>query len=381
MASEHNTQPTHKNSTSSFKETYKNNEIKIKKSQEGILRASNSIENPGNLNTNVFPNTKSLSFQDDNFMNKSKSTYSDGFENINFYNNFDKNEEIYSLIENLKSLREESIKQCSEEPNIMKLCQDMFGCERENGKKSGQGGTNKQEAFNMAELKVVIEKLNQIDKINENDLFLALIKLATLFNSNTKTLLIDYFTKAYGIINFLTILNSPLIHSKSLYLMLYVINQINTDNSDNLEDFISYQLLFYVARLVHLFNDIEIKSEVVYMVFQILINSPGLLKLFLSSGGYFLIPTLLDVSLVKQSETLLILILSIFLTVLERSGTKFDEVALLFIKNKILTRLNIILLEIFSDEANLESEYIEITLSRIMDLLIKFTEVCKINLK
>jgi hypothetical protein len=101
--------------------------------------------------------------------------------------------------------------------------------------------------------------------------------------------------------------------------------------------------------------------------------------MYLSSGGYFLIPILLDSSLVKNNEIILILGLIIFISIFERAGptNKFEEIGLIFINNKVLTRLNIILLEIFSDESNLESENIGICLERILDLIIKFTEIKK----
>jgi hypothetical protein len=67
--------------------------------------------------------------------------------------------------------------------------------------------------------------------------------------------------------------------------------------------------------------------------------------------------------------------LSIFLIILEKSGNKKDEICLLFLNNKILTRLNIIILEIFSDETNLENENTGTNIEKIMDIIIKFTEV------
>ncbi len=70
------------------------------------------------------------------------------------------------------------------------------------------------------------------------------------------------------------------------------------------------------------------------------------------------------------------------MTIFERSGpaSKIEETGLMFINNKVLTRLNIILLEIFSEEANLENENIGICLERILDLIIKFTEIKKYDL-
>jgi len=79
--------------------------------------------------------------------------------------------------------------------------------------------------------------------------------------------------------------------------------------------------------------------------------------------------------MVKMNEVVLILVLYIFLTVIERSGNKINDVCLLFLNHKILTRLNIIILEIFTEESNLENENILILIEKILDLIIKFTEI------
>jgi hypothetical protein len=143
-----------------------------------------------------------------------------------------------------------------------------------------------------------------------------------------------------------------------------------------IEDLIYYQLVFYLTRLIHTFNQDEIKVELIFFLYQIIIINPETLKLFLSSGGFFLLPILLESSITRQNEILL-LVLIIFLIILEANK---EEALMMFINNKVLTRLNIILLEIFSEESNLENENIGLCLERVLDLLIKFTEIKKLEL-
>jgi hypothetical protein len=139
----------------------------------------------------------------------------------------------------------------------------------------------------MADLKKILDYLNAISN-DENELFIHLLKLVMLLNTNNfamntntnKTNPTDYFIKNYGVLNLINILNCNLINSRILFLILHIINQVCIDNSSLMDDFISFQLLFYVARLIHLFNDTEIKTEILFMIYKIIFNSSGMLKVF-----------------------------------------------------------------------------------------------------
>ena len=85
--------------------------------------------------------------------------------------------------------------------------------------------------------------------------------------------------------------------------------------------------------------------------------------------------TLIDQSLIKKCELIIIINLIFFLSIFQRSSLKFEELAIIFINNKILSRMNSLLLEIFSDEANFENEQIGILFERVLDVLIRFTDV------
>jgi hypothetical protein len=83
--------------------------------------------------------------------------------------------------------------------------------------------------------------------------------------------------------------------------------------------------------------------------------------------------------MIKQNDILLILFLSVFSKILYILGNKKDETITMFLNAKILSRLNVILLEIYSDENIADAENTHILLEKIFDILIKVSEVNKIN--
>jgi len=66
------------------------------------------------------------------------------------------------------------------------------------------------------------------------------------------------------------------------------------------------------------------------------------------------------------------------LKILDGINLKTEELILMLLKNKILIKLNIIMIEIFSMENFLENESANIIIERILDICIKISEV-KIN--
>ncbi len=101
----------------------------------------------------------------------------------------------------------------------------------------------------------------------------------------------------------------------------------------------------------------------------------------IASGGLIILPSLLDSSLVKSEICILSWSCSLFVKLLDLSGNKKEDVFQILFNNKLLTRLNIILLEVFSDENNLENEKISELLEKVLDLMIKFTDVNMINFR
>lgn len=371
---ENEVSPTNKGSNIQMKNLNLNmNKLTNQKGLVDNVRLNQSIDN------NICFNTKSISFrEDDNFVYKSKSTFSDGDidNNYNFSNYFDKQELVNKLsgyVNILKESREANIKKYTDDNSVIRQCQELFQANKNNTKRDNEKNSKH-------DIQIVINYLYN-KNIDDNLLFLCLVKLINLFEYTNKNTLIEYFFKNYGLINFLNFLHKNLhaLSGKNLHLILHVLNQMISENNNIIEDLIVYQLYFYMTRLIHLYPDIEIKEELIYLVYQIVFMSPGLMKIFLGSGGFFLLPNLIDSALMKTNDSVgLILLIGFFLMIFERSKLNFDEIALIFINNKVLTRLNIILFDIFADETNLDNQNIVILLESIIELLVKFSEVHKI---
>ncbi len=93
------------------------------------------------------------------------------------------------------------------------------------------------------------------------------------------------------------------------------------------------------------------------LFFIIIIIFLNFKKIFFSSGGFYIIPVLVDPNFLKTNDTnILILILDFLLKIFEGINLKTEDLILMLLKNKILIKLNIILIEIFSMENFLENE-------------------------
>jgi hypothetical protein len=253
---------------------------------------SQSIENFQNenlLNTNQinFNNlnqiSKSISFGDDPFQ-KSKSLFSEMElnSNLNFYNCLEKNElslnDINVHIENLKTLRLKNLKQFREDSNLAKISADFF-----KEKLEAKGVNQKSDSTYLLEFKTIIECLNKIEDCEyenflENEIFICLLRLSFLFETENKQHLIEKFLKNFGIINLINIFNTKLINSKILFIVCYILNQLVIEYPNLLEDVISYQFFFYVTKMNFFFQEIEIKIELIFMIYQILFNNPFMIK-------------------------------------------------------------------------------------------------------
>lgn len=103
-----------------------------------------------------------------------------------------------------------------------------------------------------------------------------------------------------------------------------------------------------------------------------------LIQNFISSGGFFILPSLLDPYLVKSCEYIVIIAINVINEIFELLKTKKDEIAGFFINNKLLSRINVLLFEIFSDENFADNDNLILLLDRILDLILIFTEVFNI---
>jgi hypothetical protein len=256
-------------------------------------------------------------------VHKSKSTLSDGDydgntnqNSPNFQEKSELGNEIRVLIDNIKSVRDENIQKILDDPKIKKAISEMFNDKPVKSSK-------KEEYEGTAEVNAVINVLNT-NKLTENELFLCIIKLLSTFTM--KSSLMDYFLKQYGIVSYLSILNGSVINSRIVYIMLYTLNKMIQNNSATMEDMICYQLFFHMSKFLQIFPEIDIKIEIILMIFLILMNNQTILKLFLSSGGFIIIPSLIDPNYDKSHEIVLILALDFMLYILDKLDHKSEDI-------------------------------------------------------
>lgn len=261
-----------------------------KKSNENIQFNQSANENNflSNKNVNVFNSnnlnnlnnhTRSLSFQDENFIYKSKSSFSElDFENVNFLNyniSGDINKEINILLENLKQYNSINIKNFINDQEINKLISDIYLM------KSSKPAHkyNKSDINFLHEIKTITENLAN-GQINSNEMIASLVYFINLLSaSDMPKQLIEHFFKNYSVVNWLDLLNNTnIMNNKFLLIFCNAINTICVMNSNYIEEFITYQFIYYLMNLIFVFNDVEIKAELIYFIFQILIRSQNSLK-------------------------------------------------------------------------------------------------------
>jgi hypothetical protein len=298
-----------------------------------------------------------LSFQDNNFVDKSKNSFGD----VNELNN-----EINAYFEHIKIIRRDKIKPYTLDNQLLQSADEYIA----------QRASNVGKVDVKIEIKLITEALYDIENLNENEILFLLTKLITILNQDsTISISINYFIKTMSTVHFINILNDKNINNKILHLHLHIVNKLISSKEPYLDEIITFQYYFYVSKLIHIFQDLEIKIELLFTFYYLFQSNINLLKNFLTSGGFFIIPHLLDSSLVKSFDLLILVTLTGLFKVLQLFYKKFEEYAEIFLNNKLLTRLNIILFEIFSDEIYLENDNCCLIVEKIMDILIKLTEV------
>ncbi len=276
----------------------------IKKSNENIqnnntaAHDSNPISNPNNNNnTNLNSNSnlnkpninldnlnnlnhaRSLSFQDENFIYRSKSSFSEfDFENVNFLNyniSTDINKEINILLENLKQNNLINLKNLVNDPEISKVTNELYLMKSV----KPMHKYNKSDINFLHEVKTITDNLLS-PQVNSSETIASLIYYVNLLNvCESPQQLIESFFKNYSVVNFMDLINNSN-HVNSIFLLVFLdtVNAICMVNQNYIEEFITYQMIFYIMNLIFVFNDVEIKAQLVYFIFQILIRSQHSLK-------------------------------------------------------------------------------------------------------
>lgn len=241
---------------------------------------SNVNRNNFNLdNINSLNHVRSLSFQDENFIYKSKTSFSDfDFENINFPNyniSTDINKEISILLENLKQYNLINMKNLCNDSEINKIINELYLMKSI----KPMHKYNKSDINFLHEIKTITDNLLN-PQINLNEIISSLIYFVSLLNtSEMPNQLIENFFKNYSVVNFLDLINnSNCANTRFILVFLDTVNSICIINQNYIEEFITYQLIFYMMNLIFVFNDVEIKAQLIYFIFQILIRSQSSLK-------------------------------------------------------------------------------------------------------
>ena len=181
------------------------------------------------------------------------------------------------------------------------------------------------------------------------------------------------FINNFEISQFVNLFSSKYITSKSFLLLLKYLNIISSEK-DYIKDTLINQIIFHLSRYMHIFQDINIKKQISLFIHNCLI-SKNVIEIFISSGGIFLLSTFLNSEFLNGNESLITLSLVYIEYIYLQYG---NEISLQLINNKILARLNLLLIDLQdyqSKDNNLNKDKNKILLiyEKIFSVLIKIT--------
>ena len=185
------------------------------------------------------------------------------------------------------------------------------------------------------------EKIYYNNKLmNKNEYFFIIIKNIGKFLKDKKS--IKEFINAFEISQFVNLFSSKYMTSNSLLLLMKYLNMILYDKKEIIKDILINQIIFHLSRYIYVFQNINIKLQICYFIHYCLI-SKSVIELFISSGGIFLLNAFVNSEFLKGNETIIILSLDYLLYIFYQYG---NEISLQLINNKILTRLNLLLIDL-----------------------------------
>ena len=192
-----------------------------------------------------------------------------------------------------------------------------------------------------------INDSNNNDKIYYNeqlmdkkDYFFKILKNMGKFLNNKKSIK-DFFNN-YEISQFVNLFSSKYMTSKSLYTLMKYLIIILSEKTEYIKDILINQIIFHLSRYIYVFQEKSIKMKISLFIHYCLISKP-IIEIFLSSGGIFLLNTFLNSEFLNENETIIILALDYLLYLFFQYG---NEISLILINNKILTRLNLLLIDL-----------------------------------
>ena len=295
------------------------NEKNLKLNNDNEKYFTKDIEEKNELEKEIKILLDSFQLDEDNFLNKKRSLE----ESINLEDNkMNNKEELFS--DNID--------------NITDIIQNLIILEKNN---------SNDESINN-------EKIYYNNKsIDKKEYFFMIIKNIGKFLVEKND--IKEFINTFEISQFVNLFSSKYMTSKSLLLLMKYLNMILSEKPECIKDILINQIIFHLSRYIYIFQDIKIKLQISVFIHYCLI-SKSITELFLSSGGIFLLNSFLNSDFLKKNETIIIISLDYLLYILFLFG---NGVSLQFINNKILTRLNLLLIDLQNfqnEEDNLENE-------------------------
>ena len=156
---------------------------------------------------------------------------------------------------------------------------------------------------------------------------------------------IKEFIISFKISEFINLFSSKYMSSQSLLLLLKYLNMILSKKENYIKDILIHQIIFYLSRYIYIFQDINIKIELTCFLYYCIKSKP-IIELFISSGGIFLLSTLINSNFLQSNENIIILSLDYFLYIFSLFRNNVEDFSLQLIHNKLLTRLNLLLIDL-----------------------------------
>ena len=139
--------------------------------------------------------------------------------------------------------------------------------------------------------------------------------------------------------------------SQSLLLLLKYLNMLLSKKDSYIKDILINQIIFHLSRYIYIFQEINVKIELTCFIYYCLISKP-VIELFISSGGIFLLSTLINSNFLQGNENIIILSIDYLLYIFNQFGNNVEDLSLQLVHNKILTRLNLLLIDLQNLEEN-----------------------------
>ena len=162
---------------------------------------------------------------------------------------------------------------------------------------------------------------------------------------------IKEFINSFKISEFVHLFSSKYISSQSLLLLLKYLNKLLSKKDIYIKNILINQIIFHLSRYIFIFQDINIKIELICFIYYCLKTKP-ITELFISSGGLFLLNTLISSNFLQGNENIIILALDYLLHIFNLFGNNSENLSLQLIHNKILTRLNLLLIDLQNEDNN-----------------------------